>query len=408
AFHEAFADIVALLQHFTFPEILRHQITRTRGEIRSQENLLGQLAGQFGRASGGRGALRDAIGRYNPETQAWEPRKPDPLEYERTTEPHARGAILVAAVFDAFLSIYETRVADLLRLATGGTGILAPGAIHPDLVRRLSEEAAKAAKHVLTMCIRALDYCPPVDLTFGEYLRALITADYDLVRDDDLKYRVAFVEAFRKRGLYPRDVRTLSVESLLWRGVHGDAAGPSQELLRGIINLRHHADALQYAKSRSTIFFLAREMRREVHEWLEEHFEGPCGRRDAGYLGLEYGKKFEVHAARLSNRVGPDGQKLLQFVIELLQERTVQVDPREQTKPVDPQEPVKTMKFEGGCTIVADLHDLEIKYCIRKHASSEQRLARQQAFVQQLGADSLRSTYFEEDTREPFAMLHRI
>ncbi|HEV8383739.1 MAG TPA: S8 family serine peptidase, partial [Candidatus Acidoferrales bacterium] len=94
AFHEAFADIVALLQHFTFPEILRHQIARTRGEIRSQENLLGQLAGQFGRASGGRGALRDAIGRYNPETQAWEPRKPDPLEYERTTEPHARGAIL--------------------------------------------------------------------------------------------------------------------------------------------------------------------------------------------------------------------------------------------------------------------------------------------------------------------------
>ena len=51
AFHEAFADIVALFQHFTFPEILRHQITATRGAIRSQENLLGQLAGQFGRES---------------------------------------------------------------------------------------------------------------------------------------------------------------------------------------------------------------------------------------------------------------------------------------------------------------------------------------------------------------------
>ena len=46
------------------------------------------------------------------------------------------------------------------------------------------------------MCIRALDYCPPVDITFGEYLRAIITADCDLVEDDRLRYRVAFVEAF--------------------------------------------------------------------------------------------------------------------------------------------------------------------------------------------------------------------
>ena len=32
-FHEAFADIVALFQHFTFPEILRHQIAHTRGAL---------------------------------------------------------------------------------------------------------------------------------------------------------------------------------------------------------------------------------------------------------------------------------------------------------------------------------------------------------------------------------------
>ncbi|MDH4064375.1 MAG: hypothetical protein OEW19_08235, partial [Acidobacteriota bacterium] len=105
----------------------------------------------------------------------------------------------------------------LFRLATGGTGVLQPGAIHPDLVARLADEAAKSAQHVLTMCIRALDYCPPVDITFGEFLRAIITADTDAVADDDLHYRVAFAEAFRKRGLYPRDLRTLSENSLVWR-----------------------------------------------------------------------------------------------------------------------------------------------------------------------------------------------
>jgi hypothetical protein len=77
------------------------------------------------------------------------------------------------------------------------------------------------------MCVRAIDYCPPVDITFGEFLRAVITADFDLVEDDDLNYRIAFIEAFRKRGIYPRDVRTLSVESLLWRGPDNDEVRPS-------------------------------------------------------------------------------------------------------------------------------------------------------------------------------------
>src|SRR6185436_19307103 len=106
-----------------------------------------------------------------------------------------------AAVFDAFIALYKARIADLLRISTGGTGVLPSGALHPDLVRRLAEEAAKSAKHGLNICIRAVDYLPPVDVTFFEFLRALITADFDLVSDDHHNYRVAFVEAFRRRGI---------------------------------------------------------------------------------------------------------------------------------------------------------------------------------------------------------------
>ena len=32
-FHEAFAEIVALFQHFAFPEVLSHQTAKTRGDI---------------------------------------------------------------------------------------------------------------------------------------------------------------------------------------------------------------------------------------------------------------------------------------------------------------------------------------------------------------------------------------
>ena len=66
------------------------------------------------------------------------------------------------------------------------------------------------------MCIRALDYCPPVNLEFGDYLRAIITADRDLVRDDSRGYRVAFIDAFRERGIVPYDIRRLAEDSLLW------------------------------------------------------------------------------------------------------------------------------------------------------------------------------------------------
>ena len=66
------------------------------------------------------------------------------------------------------------------------------------------------------MCIRALDYMPPVESTFGDYLRAIITADYDLASSEDRTYRVAFLDAFRRYGIYPDDVGTLSVETLLW------------------------------------------------------------------------------------------------------------------------------------------------------------------------------------------------
>ncbi len=34
---------------------------------------------------------------------------------------------------------------------------------------------------MLNTCIRALDYCPPVDITFGDYLRAIITAEPKMI-----------------------------------------------------------------------------------------------------------------------------------------------------------------------------------------------------------------------------------
>src|SRR6185295_3432725 len=80
----------------------------------------------------------------------------------------------------------------------------------------LTERAGRLAAQFLTICIRAIDYCPPVDITFGEYLRAVITADADLVPDDQFGYREAWIDAFAKRRLYPSDVPSLSQSALRW------------------------------------------------------------------------------------------------------------------------------------------------------------------------------------------------
>jgi len=201
AFHEAFSDIVALFQHFSFVDVVRSQIQKTGANLRFATDLLG-LAPQFGHATATGRALRSALG------------DPALRLADSITEPHERGAILVAAVFDAFIQVYERRTADLVRLSQSES--VQPRSLHPELVQRLASEAARIAQGMLTMCIRAFDYMPPVDVTFGDFLRAMVTADFVLSPDDELGQRAATIEAFRLRGIYPEGVSSLAEESLVW------------------------------------------------------------------------------------------------------------------------------------------------------------------------------------------------
>lgn len=282
AFHEAFADIVALFQHFSYPGILRDQIARTRGKL-TEESLLGQLAQQFGEASGRGGALRSYLGRRDEKTGKWEPVKPDPRLIEKTLESHDRGAILVAAVFGAFTKVYHARTRDLYRIATEGTGVLREGDIHPDLVGRLADEAARCAEYILQMCIRAIDYCPPVAITFGAYLRGVITADYDMEPDDRFGFRVAFMESFREWGINPSGILSLAIDSLLWpteKEAYAEfAEAPPEPIaakeLRPTDTRGNVRSAQKYSTSRS-----AREIRAETDEFIRsgaEHLNKTLG-----------------------------------------------------------------------------------------------------------------------------------
>lgn len=410
AFHEAFADIVSLFQHFSFPDVLRHQIGRTRGNLSSQ-NLLGELAQQFGEAIGNYGALRSAIGETDSDTGKWQPSQPDPEDYQSVTEPHKRGAILVAAVFDAFISIYNRRVADLLRIASSGTGILPEGELHPDLVNRLATEASRAAQHVLNACIRALDYCPPIDINFGDYLRAIITADTDLVPNDDKGYRIAFIEAFRRRGIYPRNIRVLSPESLRWNEVDR-----VQNFFEPLANkLRGDIGNLAYLKDRREIYEKTEDLCAQLNLWIKskDGFTKLKEFSEVAGITFEFGLKglrrkkgdtipaFQIHSLRPARRVGPDGDTLNQLIISIIQTREISLKTGSKSQLV---------KFRGGCTLILDLDTMKLRYAITKDIADERRLNSHLQYQQDLMMDdSLKSTYFKKikNTNEPFAMLHR-
>ena len=416
AFHEAFADIVALMQHFTIPELLDSEIARTRGDIEA-ESMLGMLAVQFGQAMGVRGALRSAIGRL--ENGVWIRNQADPAEMQKRLTPHARGAILVAAVFDAFLAIYRMRVADLLRIYTGGTGVLHAGAIHPDLVKRLAAEAGRCAERVLQMCIRALDYLPPIDVTFFEYLRALITADYEFASDGD-EYRIAFIEAFRRRGIYSQNVgggqdqppRTLSVDTLRWTGgvdLSVFTADQRKAITDGyglmIEDLRQYAKEVLYIRDRQTLFSRTRARRAQLHEKLKAAFKAVPA--FAEQLGLDFGEgfdpkedRFEVHSLRASSRITPTGRYVPHVVVVLTQAKDIKAD-----TPGDGRLP----RFRGGSTLVVDLtSDNPIKYRIVKSIKNGVREENTARFVRNSMADPLRALFVAPVGDEPFLALHSL
>src|SRR6185503_19195712 len=215
-FHEGFADIVALLSVFALPKIAETIIdfntpNRDRSRIASklltveklrQSMLLG-LAKEMGAELP---AIRGNVLRRSVEL---EPSRKyiNETEFE---EPHRRGEILVAAVMNAFLSVWEKRVVSLGEVARG----------YRDR-GRVVEEGAAIADYLLTMVIRALDYAPPVHLQFCDFLSAILTSDLEInPNDSKYKFRETLLKSFISYGIDPASPVT-GAEPGIWERPDG-------------------------------------------------------------------------------------------------------------------------------------------------------------------------------------------
>jgi hypothetical protein len=399
AFHEGFADIVAVFQHFSYEHVVRAAIRKSRGDL-SRAELLTDVARQLGQtAREAKSALRTAIDdahKYKEAKEAGSPVRPKPKLYDPKLEAHDLGSVLLIAVFEAFITVFQRKTERLIRLATGGSGHLPEGELPADLQAALAEKASKLASQFLTMSVRAIDYCPTVDIKLGEYLRAVITADKDLVPDDPWAYREAWIDAFRRHHIYPSLVEDLSEDSLLWRNPQKRTPPVKIPPIKGLsfAELRFSGDPAWPVD--------ADELRRQAcvlgQIVTRPEYLNVFGLATKDHPDLN-GDQIElptIQSIRSSRRIGPSGQVVFDVVAEVTQQRFVRIEGSE-----DP------MNFFGGSTIIID-PDGNIRYVVAKRIIDSDRVTEQKEFLESPEGAQYKDSLWGKATTEPnvFAMLH--
>lgn len=365
AFHEGFADLVALFLHFTYADVVEQALRESRGSF-TRGSLLTDLAREFGyaRARGGRAdALRSGVdveGVAGFDSDVPPSKKDGPRCYDAGLEPHALGSVLVSAVFEAFTTIVRRRTDRYFRIA--GQDPQAPGRvpISDALLKAVAQESSDVAGYFLNMCIRAVDYCPPADLELGEYLRALITADGDIEKTDKWGFREALMRSFRRRRIFPDHVQFMTEDAVRWQ------SPPSALRIPGLAfrDLEFDGEPGRPA-SAGELERQARALGRFVTDPAHAGVFQLVSASAPLPRGITYAAPPSVASVRVARRAAPDGRVLFDLVAEVTQSCTVQHEGA-------------LYEMHGGCTVVVDPQG-EVRYAIYKRFTSERRRSRQRA-----------------------------
>jgi hypothetical protein len=362
AFHEGFADIVALLSVLALREVvsaaLDLEIPPSEELIRSsrltekalKEGVLLGLAKQVGEAMYGTHgvALRRSI-----------TLQPDPklARSQQFKESHRRGELLAAAVLGAFLEIWKKRIDQLGQLEKGKVSRLG-----------VVDGAVETADRLLTIVVRALDYCPPTDLLFGDFLSAMLTADYELYPDDTrYGYRNALRHGFSSFGFKP------GAAAAERRGEPGVWTGPENQPL---IYNRTHYESMQHNQD-------------EVFRFLWEN------RRQ---LRTDENAYTKVEAVWPCYRIGSDGFFLRETVAVYSQQMRSEARELRKLGLQKPSDMPPDLQFRiyGGGTLIFD-ESGRLKYHVRKHILNPRRQNPRLDYLWKQGSMS---------SKKSFAALH--
>ena len=204
---------------------------------------------------------------------------------------------------------------------------------------------------------------------------------------------MAFVEAFRHRGIYPTDLDTLSVDTLRWQGV--DVPENDRRFDPLVERLRKFANEFLYIDDRKAIFERTRVERLNLHREIDAAIKADPTIAEA--LGIDPECRFEVHELRRAERTGPDGRPHPQVIVAVLQYRQIQA-PGSQ----------KMFPFYGGATLIVDLKNPGLKYAIYKRVNHPGREQETVAFLQRSLKDPVTALLLDQTRLDRFAALHSL
>jgi hypothetical protein len=181
-FHEYFGDAIALTSALSHRDLIVEIAGRTNTFL-SASNVLANIAAEFGGGlSEEYGSIQDAYLRSAQNNKTM-------VSLRNTQEEHDYSEVMTGAYYDLLERIYKKLMRD--RNAKSGY----------DRVRSLF----KAAEVVRRMLLRALDYCPPVDINFLDYARAVFRADKMAYPIDLAEYRELWCKVMKKRRVIRKD-----------------------------------------------------------------------------------------------------------------------------------------------------------------------------------------------------------
>jgi hypothetical protein len=383
-FHEGFADVVALLSVFSLQEVIAFLLDSApqnpdiqalnlppppdnpdlvdadylQKEVLEQSILFG-LADQMGQEmTGVRGrALRRSI-LIAPIREGGDPY----LGTEAFDEPHRCGELFVAAMMNAFLEVWLKRIERLKRRNTEKQ--------HLDRLLVI-EQGADAADHLLTMAIRALDYTPPTDIRFSDYLSAFLTADFETVPDDTrYGYRDKILKSFQSYGISPSSFLPTGI----WQ--------PESEIRDNLVYDRTHFESLMREPN-------------EVFRFLWDNRKA---------LGVDERAYTHVQSVRPCLRIAPDGFILRETVAEYVQIIELHASELEQLNPPigkpDTMPDDTPVKLHGGGTLIFDEYG-RLKYHIANRIFNSNLVGERLDYLWKYGHFSVRA-----DRENPFSQMH--
>ena len=180
---ESVADLVALFVRMSEPEVLATALRKGSATPRDLSSMFA-IAPQFGLALGGGAGLRSF------------PRQPD-RELLHADEDHLRSEVLSSIIATGFLAGYDQATRGVLALSDYQES---SAWVHPDLVRRLSDAAARLAAEMLGSVVGCLDLLPPTKLRFVDAVRAIVTIDRERFGAAHAAVRAAMLDEALKWG----------------------------------------------------------------------------------------------------------------------------------------------------------------------------------------------------------------